>query len=338
MRRENISYQRFALVREMVETIKVIENFNPEVVKPFVEQIDATSGIMLSGEGSSRIFPAKNAIYLSMKLGALLPIITESGRQAMEYDLSNWTVFGASNSGKTRETLSLMRHLKILGNRCRFGVTAGRDTPLGQLCERTHILSCGEENAVAATKSVVEQGLFYHAIIRDLLGCPISTPELRSIAQRVQSALEMPIPPTIVEKMSRARRVYFAGRNNGVAEELALKASEIVRISSDYLENTYAVHGVEEVMTSDEMVVVIDPYEEELEKFQEVLVNGVGLTLIAIASEPLTIPTIVLQRSGEFDAYVQLAAGWNLLVETGLNCQVDMDRPERARKIGNEFF
>ncbi|GHT40239.1 hypothetical protein FACS189443_0300 [Planctomycetales bacterium] len=32
-----------------------------------------------------------------------------------------------------------------------------------------------------------------------------------------------------------------------------------------------------------------------------------------------------------------LIAGWNLLVQIGVACGVDLDKPKRARKIGNEY-
>ena len=35
--------------------------------------------------------------------------------------------------------------------------------------------------------------------------------------------------------------------------------------------------------------------------------------------------------------YVFLAAGWNLLVEIGLSLEINLDKAERARKVGNEF-
>jgi glucosamine--fructose-6-phosphate aminotransferase (isomerizing) len=35
---------------------------------------------------------------------------------------------------------------------------------------------------------------------------------------------------------------------------------------------------------------------------------------------------------------VYLAAGWNLLVEIGLALQIDLDKPTRARKVGNELI
>ena len=50
-----------------------------------------------------------------------------------------------------------------------------------------------------------------------------------------------------------------------------------------FLEGTYAAHGIEEVMNPDEVLIWVDPFEEEEEKFHEILVRGVGMTAIAIA-------------------------------------------------------
>ena len=41
--------------------------------------------------------------------------------------------------------------------------------------------------------------------------------------------------------------------------------------------------------------------------------------------------------AGELSNYVYLAAGWNLLVEIGITLGIDLDKPTRARKVGNEF-
>jgi glucosamine--fructose-6-phosphate aminotransferase (isomerizing) len=42
-------------------------------------------------------------------------------------------------------------------------------------------------------------------------------------------------------------------------------------------------------------------------------------------------------KAGLDAPYLQLMAGWNLLVEIGLATGIDLDKPERARKVGNEF-
>ena len=329
-------YRNYALVKEMFETVEVVKNFDPSAVNPYVGEIKKAGHLFLSGEGSSRIFPAKHAITRMRQWGSSFPVATEGGRQAMEYNLKNWAVFCASNSGKTAEMVSLLAWLKKKRNSLRFGLTSKEDTPLEKLCVKTHVLSCGWENAVAATKSVVEQALFHHAMVSKLAGRSTSKSALTQAAEAIESALTLNIQAGIVKKAAAAKRIYFAGRNDGVAEELTLKTNEITRLPSAYLEGTYAVHGIEEVMNSNELVVVVDPFEEELDKFKQVLSKGVGMSLVAISDHKLSVPTIVIPTCKDFNAYVQLAAGWNLLVDIGLANGVDLDTPVRARKVGNE--
>ena len=145
------------------------------------------------------------------------------------------------------------------------------------------------------------------------------------------------IDSAITQSIADAGTIYFAGKNDGVAEELTLKTNEITRKKSDFLEGTYAVHGIEEVMDSSDVVIVIDPFEEELEKFKETLVDGVGLNVVVVSTEPTIFPTIVVTRVEELQNFVFLAAGWNILIEVGIRLGVNLDKAERARKVGNEF-
>jgi glucosamine--fructose-6-phosphate aminotransferase (isomerizing) len=61
------------------------------------------------------------------------------------------------------------------------------------------------------------------------------------------------------------------------------------------------------------------------------------LTVLAVAARPTSFPTIQIPDAGQLAGYVQMAAGWNILVEAGLRLGIDVDKPERARKVGNEF-
>ena len=61
------------------------------------------------------------------------------------------------------------------------------------------------------------------------------------------------------------------------------------------------------------------------------------LPVIAIASRPTRFPTIRIPDAGDLAGYVQMAAGWNILVDVGLQLGVNLDKPQRARKVGNEF-
>jgi glutamine---fructose-6-phosphate transaminase (isomerizing) len=331
----NPKYSNYALVREMLETTGVVRKFDPSVADPFAEQALRKKGLFLTGEGSSRIFPAKRAMYDNLKWGGPLSIFTDGSTQAIEYKLNEMAVFGASNSGQTKEVIRLFMKLQEENHDALFGLTANHGTRLESLTHHTHVLNCGKEDAVAATKSVIEQGLFYDAVIRKMLGkCFCGFDEL---PDHIEKALTLEIDPEIVQAASQADMIYFAGRNNGVVEELTLKTNEITRKKSDFLEGTYAVHGIEEVMDKNEVVIIVEPFPSEEDKFMQCLVKGVGMKVIAISSHQTSFPTVIIPDGGKMSSYVELAAGWNLLVDIGLALGIDLDKPVRARKIGNEF-
>ena len=147
----------------------------------------------------------------------------------------------------------------------------------------------------------------------------------------------MPTDAPIIDRACTAATIYFAGYNDGVAEELTLKTNEITRKKSDYLEGSYAVHGIEEVMDAKDIVFVVDPIEGEIEKFQEVLVKGVGLTRCGDCRPADAFPHDPRSPRRRTDPCLYLCAGWNLLVEIGLRMNIDLDKPQRPRKVGNEY-
>ena len=99
MNKNDQKYTKFALVQEMMDTIEVVQKFNVNQTKDIAEEILANSKLLLTGEGSSRIFPAKNAIRKALRTGIDLTIVTDGARQTAQYDLSKFAVFYASNSG-----------------------------------------------------------------------------------------------------------------------------------------------------------------------------------------------------------------------------------------------
>lgn len=329
-------YSQYALVREMCDTVKVVAGFDCGQTAKVAKEIQSTGRLLLTGEGSSRIFPAKNAIRKGLSWGLDLRIATEGSRQAAQYDLADFAVFLASNSGRTKEVILLARQLAAAGNAHRYALTANDDTLLSKEVTATWVLRCGWEQACAATKSVVEQALFYQSILAHIAKRDM-TRELAGLDKKVADVLAMPIDTKIVDAACDASTIYFAGYNDGVAEELTLKTNEITRKKSDYLEGTYAVHGIEEVMEKSDIVFVVDPVDAEIEKFHEVLVKGVGLTVVALADRETPFPTIRVPPAGEMAPYVYLCAGWNLLVEIGMRMKINLDKPQRARKVGNEY-
>ncbi|MDO5309961.1 MAG: SIS domain-containing protein [Planctomycetia bacterium] len=329
-------YKDFALVKEMLETADVVANFDFDQVKPIADMILSAGRVFLTGEGSSRIFPAKSFIYDVLRSGLALAVATDGSFQAAEYDLSNWVVCGASNSGQTKEIIALLKNLKEAGHQRRVGVTANAGTKIFEVTNQTVLLSCGKEDAVAATKSVVEQALVYRAVFAWIKRCPCVEKKAQA-GELMREIMTTEYDASIIENLAKAPTLYFAGRNNGVAEELTLKTNEITRKKSDYLEGTYLLHGVEEVMRQGEACILIDPFPSECQKIKELIEGRAGVYVVAISSEDTIFPTIKLPKLDCYAPFFQLVAGWNLLVQTGVKLGVNLDKPERARKIGNEF-
>jgi len=330
-------YSNYNLITDMIAAATVIRTFDTSVVKAAAGPIVKAGKLLLTGEGSSRMFPAKSAIAHSRRKGWPCTVITEAGRQSQEYALNGWAVLGMSNSGRTAEVIRLFNSLKDAGNSARFSLAAMPESTLQSMAASGHVLKCGKEGAVAATKSVVEQALYCRALVEAVAGEETLAGRLSTLADQFLAALTLPVDLEIAKKLAAANSIYFAGRNDGVAEELTLKTNEITRKRGDYLEGTYAVHGIEESMQANDVVIWIDPFQESEQKFHDVLVKGVGMTVIAVSSRPTIFPTIQIPDAGDLAPFVQLAAGWNLLVEAGLQLNINIDKPERARKVGNEF-
>ncbi len=327
-------YNRYSLVREMYDSVDYIRNFNPGNAAAFIPGIPGTKSVMLTGEGSSRIFPAKNAVHGRLATGTGPLILTESSTDLAGKNLDEFVVIGASNSGKTKEVVGLFKELKSSGHEHLYGLTCNRETILEEYSRKTFIIDAGPEKAVAASKSVVAQALFYDSLLASWQEMNIDTLRL---ATEFEKALNYTPGAGIVEMICNAGMVWFSGNNNGVAEELTLKTNEIIRKKASYLPGTYLLHGVEEVMTSGDIIIMVDTYPDEFEKIREIYSESIGTTVVAISPTPTPFKTVAIPRvPARLEPYVKLAAGWNLLIEAGIKLGIDPDKPERARKIGNE--
>ncbi len=327
-------YNRYSLVKEMYDSVSYIKNFSLENAADFLPYVPGNKAVMLTGEGSSRIFPAKNAVHGRLATGTGPLILTESSTDLAGKNMDGFVVIGASNSGKTKEVVTLFKDLKSSGHEHLYGLTCNRETLLEKYSEKTFILDAGPEKAVAASKSVVAQALFNDALLAAWQGREIDT---KRLAREFEKALSYSPDTGIVEMICNAGMVWFSGNNNGVAEELTLKTNEIIRKKASYLPGTYLLHGVEEVMTPGDIIIMVDTYPDEFEKIKTVYSDNIGTMVIAISQTPTPFETVALPVVPlHIEPYIKLAAGWNLLVEAGIKLGIDLDKPERARKIGNE--
>jgi glucosamine--fructose-6-phosphate aminotransferase (isomerizing) len=320
----------YAVIKEMLEAPALMRRFDRARTVDWLQEIEVKKRLLLTGEGASRIFPAKNMISLALQRHSPWQIHTEGARQAAEYNLKDFFVIGASASGRTRELTTLFEKLKQAHIKT-YAVTA-TNSKLAEIADHVIPLSCGPEKATAATKSVIEQALLYQSLLQG-----DEWNNLDKAADCCESVLQQTTAVDIINLIRDTPAIYFSGRNNGVAEELALKTNEIAHKKSIYLEGTYALHGIEEVMQAGETVILIEPFREEIEKYNQILKDRAGVTVIAISSTETPFPTIEIPALPGFNGYIQLMAGWNLLVALGLANAIDIDKTIRARKVGNEI-
>jgi len=334
-------YTAFGLCKDMLDTPAIVRGFDADQTTVAAAAVKAAGRLHMTGEGSSRIFPAKQAMKVARQRGNSTALHTDAGCQSQSYNLADWAVMGMSNSGRTAEVIQLFKQLKETGHDKLYSLAAFADSKLASFANQEYVLGCGEEGAVAATKSVVEQALFYQALLEEAEGDKSLAGNLGALADAMDGALKVDVPAELTQAICDSPIIYWAGPNDGVAEELTLKTNEISRKPSDYLEGTYAAHGIEEVMTEQDVVLWIDPIEDQEAKFEDVLVKGVGVKIIAISTRETRFPTIRVPNPGigcnDLLGYVYMAAGWNVLVEVGTALGINIDKPERARKVGNEF-
>jgi len=330
-------YNAFALVREMLETPEIIGRFDFARSINIARQVKTVGKLFIAGEGSSRIFPAKNFIDRVRHSGIELTVNTEGSRQCMDYDISRWAVIASSNSGQTAETIELLVKLVKEGHQRRFAITANPQGKIIEFANESIVLTCGKEDAVAATKSVAEQALVYQSLLCNMIdcGCPQSAKQAEMLGKKI---LDAEYDSPIIDALAQAGTIYWAGRNNGVAEELTLKTCEIARQKSVFLEGTILLHGVEEVMSANDVIVLVDPFEAEWERIKQRYTDALNMRIVAIAPRQTPFDTIVVPTLSDYDAFLQLFAGWNLLVHVGVAHNLNLDKPQRARKIGNEYI
>ena len=129
-------YAKYYLVQEMMGTVPTVAKFNPDCSKFVADSVRKTGRIFFSGEGSSRLLPAKNCRRVALTWGLAAEFQNDGSHQAADYDLSRYTVLIDSNSGRTKEALLLAKKLQAEGHKDTFALSANPDTPIRQATYR----------------------------------------------------------------------------------------------------------------------------------------------------------------------------------------------------------
>ena len=327
--------------QEMLETEQVCLNFDFNITKELSEKI-GSSRIIFTGMGSSLMFPAKQAKNRALKLNIANKVEAYFASDLFQYtDFSDTFIFLCSNSGTTKEVILLLDYVKSKGAKC-IAITTVSDSILAQRCDEKIILSCGFEKGVAATKSIVEQGLVYDSLIHHLannqgkaLDFTVLKEELIKTAAAIKNNANLKLSENILDILINSSHYFMVGLDNGVAEEITLKSYEIARKMALFYPDTHIVHGVEEVIEGD-CAIIFEPsaFKDYLSDFQK-FSKKTNCTLIEMGKE--TEHGVCVEVIKTFSNYCLLAGGWGILRNIGNTLNLDMDHPEKASKVGNPF-
>jgi len=287
-----------AMTRELVAALPA----------PWAPLVDAAKKgpLLLVAEGSSRLVPLGLATRLMRSWGAT-GIAGCSGRQIP----AHWpgTLVALSNSGRTREVIEGLR------GRPHFAITGLAGGPLAHSASAAISVLPRPEQAVAATASVMGQAL----VVAEALAAAHGQRLDRAALVAGLAAITEPTPPAV-------ERLWIVGGDDGVAEELALKAWETAGLPATPVASGLALHGLEEVLRPGDAVWVIDGDDADRAPIR-IRLAPTGATVIE-----MTVPAI-----GGLAPLLRLATGWRWLAAWAVQRGRDPAKPTRARKVGNDI-
>ena len=125
-------YSSFALVREMLETPRIVGRFDFQAARDAADVDSRDRQVVFDRRRIQPHLSGEEPDLRSPANGNSAGRIHRGARQAHEYDLSQFAVFGASNSGKTKELISLIHAAwPSRATRKRFGLTANTPVHVG---------------------------------------------------------------------------------------------------------------------------------------------------------------------------------------------------------------
>ena len=324
---------------EMEESVNILANFDAGTSKKIADYVRGKPIIIL-GKGSSQIFPAANAKRRSYRLNPELRVeISLPENIEVDHIPKDAFVFLGSNSGKTYEILEMAEKLKSRKIEF-FGVTADPGSDLARLCNgRIYRLQGNFEKGVAATKSIIDQALFYDSIIHEILGLEFPLGNKGKLSEQACRIMEenfnREMPDDILDRTHphEDNTYYWIDHDTGVGAELKLKTNEIAGKRAIYESGTQILHGPGEAMKPKDVVFVVGSRfytQKDREELQKLAAKTRAETISL--EEDSYLCHLNTRLIPEFEGYCQLPSGWNLLRRIAYKLDRNIDKPTVAVK------
>ena len=279
-----------AEIREQPEAILRLLEQEAEferVARTFVERRPAV--VRLVGHGSSDAATTYGvyAFGLLPAWAAMRDSISLSVYYDAQIDLSGSVVVALSQSGETPDVVEYVESARRRGA-FTVAVTNGEESGLARAADATLPLVAGPEQAVAASKTFVNQLAALVLLAGAVAGRGKEVADgLRAVSELMRSSLE-PLEravPAVATAFAYVGRMYAIGRGIefATAREVALKLTETCRVAAEPLTATDLVHGPVAALDALFPVWTIASRDESLPAVVDAAkrVRGAGATLVA---------------------------------------------------------
>lgn len=319
--------------QEVKTGIAFFKLFDQEKIHNFATKVKPP--VLVAAMGSSFYLPSGRAQSIADQLGVRDHIRFIMASEGYNINPKHWnSVILISNSGKTREIISLAKKFK---KEKVFAITSSAQSELAALASNVYVLQSGKEKAVAATKSIVEQSLVLEDMVKYLsTEGEISKKEMKEVDRAMIKNLNLAIDPRLTLAIAGAQTVYFVGGSTGIGEEIALKFNELAKKKSKFIPGTQILHGSEEVIEKGDVVFLLfaDKYRDYADRFRQ-MKNKTGCIFITIGQNwPVSDVDVDLELVTGYKPYCYLAYFWNILTKYALLRGYSLDKADKIAKVG----
>jgi glutamine---fructose-6-phosphate transaminase (isomerizing) len=239
-----------AEIREQPQAILRLLEHEAEfesVSRAIVER--APSVVRLVGHGSSDAAASYGVYAFGVLPGwtAMRDSISLTVYYDAKLDLAGSVIVALSQSGETPDVVDYVRRARARGA-LTIALTNGPESELGRAADATLPLMAGDERAVAASKTYVNQ-LASLALLAG--GAALRGGEIADGLRRVSEQMEAALGPleqavrNVATAFAYVGRMYVIGRGIefATAREVALKLTETCRVAAEPLTATDLAHG-----------------------------------------------------------------------------------------------
>jgi glucosamine--fructose-6-phosphate aminotransferase (isomerizing) len=279
--------------------------------------------------------------FLGKPVGLAIPSLYTLYRQPPR--LHRTLVIGISQSGASPDVLAVMEEAKKQGSPT-LAIINRLDAPMLQFADLILPLNCGEEKAVAASKTHTAQLLAIAALVAHWLADPNLIQDLSAIPHHVAQVLESHATVQgIAEQIKAHNRILIVGRGFTycTTHEIALKIKELSYISADPYSAADFKHGPIALLEEGFPLIAIAPQGKTFHSMKELIaeVNQLGAQTIVISNEAslastnpqfIPLPTSLPEWLAPIAAVVP---GQLLALCLTLARGNDPDHPRRLKKV-----